>query len=568
MHPASPSSYPEDFEYSDTQEPQERQTDIPSRSSARAFSGHAHSVLQSDAGYTGAAEVARVDTQAEASSAAAPAQPRTVSPAANGAHQPVRRRSTNRSSASLSSQFQPVVPQANFQGSGVITEEPLSAATDTTAEQRSVSRISTLTPEDSTVTYHTPTPRRARTNAVIAERMMPKEKKPVTPLIVGVVAVVVVLAAIGWFAWSNIPISLTVNGQSVSLPRNTTLATLVEKGYASPTPGNLLAVDGSVLEEGGGSALSATVNGVETTDENLRLNDGEVIQIENGVDETEPYTSSKAPINAPVTIEGVGAMHVYTSAGAQGESEVRVGDISGLSSTVVLQEAQPAVVTRYNIDTGGEKVIALTFDDGPWPDSTNAILDTLAQYNAKATFFTIGQQISGGNFDSIKRAASEGHQISTHTWDHAAGSGRGVDLGHMTAEERINEVQQGYAAIAAATDAPVSTEFRSPGGNFNEETASILMPYVSAEVGWNIDTEDWRRPGTQAIVNQLLRAKPGYIILMHDGGGTRSQTVEALQQALPVLAEQGYRFVTVNELLSYDSRSDGNVPATVEVEAS
>ena len=66
-----------------------------------------------------------------------------------------------------------------------------------------------------------------------------------------------------------------------------------------------------------------------------------------------------------------------------------------------------------------------------------------------------------------------------------------------------------------------------------------------------MDTEDWKRPGTEAIYNMIMSVQPGQVILMHDGGGDRSQTVEALKQALPKLAEQGYSFVTVNELLSY-----------------
>ena len=78
-----------------------------------------------------------------------------------------------------------------------------------------------------------------------------------------------------------------------------------------------------------------------------------------------------------------------------------------------------------------------------------------------------------------------------------------------------------------------------------------IGPKVSAEIGWDIDSQDWRRPGSAAIANQIKSAWPGAIILMHDGGGDRSQTVEALKDALPYLKEQGYRFVTIDELMSY-----------------
>jgi peptidoglycan/xylan/chitin deacetylase (PgdA/CDA1 family) len=78
-----------------------------------------------------------------------------------------------------------------------------------------------------------------------------------------------------------------------------------------------------------------------------------------------------------------------------------------------------------------------------------------------------------------------------------------------------------------------------------------VLNYITAEVGWNIDTEDWRRPGASTIAARILKATNGNIVLMHDGGGDRSQTVEALRTALPQLVEQGYTFVTIDELLTY-----------------
>ncbi len=75
---------------------------------------------------------------------------------------------------------------------------------------------------------------------------------------------------------------------------------------------------------------------------------------------------------------------------------------------------------------------------------------------------------------------------------------------------------------------------------------------MTSEIGWNIDTEDWRKPGVDAIVQRLLSVKSGDVVLMHDGGGDRSQTVEALSIALPQLKAQGYKFVTIDELLAYD----------------
>ena len=101
---------------------------------------------------------------------------------------------------------------------------------------------------------------------------------------------------------------------------------------------------------------------------------------------------------------------------------------------------------------------------------------------------------------------------------------------------------------------------RAPGGNFHDEIINTLWSLVDAEIGWDVDTMDWSRPGSDAIAEVILSVQPGQVVLMHDGGGDRSQTVEALRTALPQLVEQGYRFVTISELIAYgkpDTASDG-----------
>ena len=120
----------------------------------------------------------------------------------------------------------------------------------------------------------------------------------------------------------------------------------------------------------------------------------------------------------------------------------------------------------------------------------------------------------------------------------------------MSAEEQVDEILKGYAAIADALGEEPTHIMRAPGGNFYGSIIDTLWPHVDAEIGWDVDTEDWRRPGSDVIAQRIMAAQPGQVVLMHDGGGDRSQTVEALRQALPVLAEQGYEFVTVSELIA------------------
>lgn len=368
------------------------------------------------------------------------------------------------------------------------------------------------------------------------------------------VAVVVVLAIVGIFAFNNWmgskPVEVTLNGDQVTISgAERSVGGLLDNNVVSVTPGNYVAVDGSTIRQGEGTRCTAKVNGNDTDDMGMHLNGGDKIEISNGTDITEPYTDSE-PQTLPhkTELKGVGAVHLYSNNAQDGEQVTRTGKESGITATVTTKEPIDNIVQYYNVNSNGDKVIALTFDDGPWDKQTDEILDILEQNDAKATFFTVGQCISGHEKE-LQRAASMGCEIGTHTWDHAEGSGEGVSLIKMSTDERKQEVQKGLEAIKNATGQEASTIFRCPGGNFDTSVATDLEDIVTAEIGWNVDTTDWKKPGADVIAQRIQSAGPGNIILMHDGGGDRSQTIEGLRQALPKLKEQGYSFITVQELL-------------------
>lgn len=368
------------------------------------------------------------------------------------------------------------------------------------------------------------------------------------------VAVVVVLAIVGIFAFNNWmgskPVEVTLNGDQVTISgAERSVGGLLDNNVVSVTPGNYVAVDGSTIRQGEGTRCTAKVNGNDTDDMGMHLNGGDKIEISNGTDITEPYTDSE-PQTLPhkTELKGVGAVHLYSNNAQDGEQVTRTGKESGITATVTTKEPIDNIVQYYNVNSNGDKVIALTFDDGPWDKQTDEILDILEQNDAKATFFTVGQCISGHEKE-LQRAASMGCEIGTHTWDHAEGSGEGVSLIKMSTDERKQEVQKGLEAIKNATGQEASTIFRCPGGNFDTSVATDLEGIVTAEIGWNVDTTDWKKPGADVIAQRIQSAGPGNIILMHDGGGDRSQTVEGLRQALPKMKEQGYSFITVQELL-------------------
>jgi peptidoglycan/xylan/chitin deacetylase (PgdA/CDA1 family) len=156
-----------------------------------------------------------------------------------------------------------------------------------------------------------------------------------------------------------------------------------------------------------------------------------------------------------------------------------------------------------------------------------------------------------------------GCKVYTHTYDHAAGSGGGTSIANMSASEQVEEIQKGYKAIKDATGEEPDHIMRAPGGNFYGDVIDNLWDYVDAEIGWDVDTMDWSRPGVEYIEEMILSAKPGQVVLMHDGGGDRSQTVEALANALPKLVEDGYKFITIDELLEYGMPSStASIPTT------
>ena len=357
------------------------------------------------------------------------------------------------------------------------------------------------------------------------------------------VAAVVVLAIVGIFAFNNWmgskPVEVTLNGDQVTISgAERSVGGLLDNNVVSVTPGNYVAVDGSTIRQGEGTRCTAKVNGNDTDEMGMHLTGGDTTEIFNVTDITEPYTDSE-PQTLPhkTELKGVGAVHLYSNNAQDGEQVTRTGKESGITATVTTKEPIDNIVQYYNVNSNGDKVIALTFDDGPWDKQTDEILDILEQNDAKATFFTVGQCISGHEKE-LQRAASMGCEIGTHTWDHAEGSGEGVSLIKMSTDERKQEVQKGLEAIKNATGQEASTIFRCPGGNFDTSVATDLEGIVTAEIGWNVDTTDWKKPGADVIAQRIQSAGPGNIILMHDGGGDRSQTIEGLRQALPKLKEK------------------------------
>jgi peptidoglycan/xylan/chitin deacetylase (PgdA/CDA1 family) len=197
---------------------------------------------------------------------------------------------------------------------------------------------------------------------------------------------------------------------------------------------------------------------------------------------------------------------------------------------------------------GRSKEIALTFDDGPGP-YTPEVLGVLEHLHVNATFFVIGKMLRYfGN--STLREIRDGDVIGDHTETHP-------QLALLSAHEQHEQLFEQIVRIELL-DGPRPTLFRPPYGSYNATTMRELHRLHLLMVLWSADTEDYQQPGVPVIVERALAgARPGAIILMHDGGGTRTQTIAALPTIITRLRARGYRLVTVPELLRDDPPAAG-----------
>jgi peptidoglycan/xylan/chitin deacetylase (PgdA/CDA1 family) len=196
--------------------------------------------------------------------------------------------------------------------------------------------------------------------------------------------------------------------------------------------------------------------------------------------------------------------------------------------------------TYYKANTQ-EKVVALTFDDGPDPTDTPDVLDILKEKKVRATFFVLGQAAEA-NPDLLKRLVNEGHEIGNHSFNH--------DYQQLRLVQEMNQTDQ---AVFAATGTHTYF-YRPPGGFLSKNQLETIKGSGHVVALWSVDSKDWRNPGINQIVDNVMKTVfPGAIILMHDGGYHRTQTVKALGPIIDALRDRGYRFATLSEMKTMDS---------------
>jgi peptidoglycan-N-acetylglucosamine deacetylase len=210
---------------------------------------------------------------------------------------------------------------------------------------------------------------------------------------------------------------------------------------------------------------------------------------------------------------------------------------------VQVQLAAPGpVVPRATVlnKLADSHTVALTFDDGPDPRWTPRVLAVLRRHGAVATFCMIGQNAIA-NPSLVQQVVDAGNRLCDHSRTHDE------QLPDRPPETIDDEVVGTQATLSAATGGAPVQWYRAPGGNWAPAVITPSVAHGMQPLGWNIDPRDWERPGADEIVTAVQQqihqqAPDGAIILLHDGGGPRDETVDALEQLIPWLVAQGYKF--------------------------
>lgn len=197
--------------------------------------------------------------------------------------------------------------------------------------------------------------------------------------------------------------------------------------------------------------------------------------------------------------------------------------------------------TQAYLHGPNRKVVAIGFDDGPASD-TPAFVSMLERNRTPATFFMIGEQVTGVFASTLRRELRAGDALGDHTFTHPDLITNGNVYGQLNNTIKAIRIQTGYTPCV----------FRPPYGDYDGAVVRTARSLSLATVLWNVDPSDWTLPGTAAIEQRVLaQVRPGSIVISHDGGGPRGQTLAAYPHIIAALRARGYRFETIPQLLGF-----------------
>jgi peptidoglycan/xylan/chitin deacetylase (PgdA/CDA1 family) len=325
-----------------------------------------------------------------------------------------------------------------------------------------------------------------------------------------------------------------VNGITYSVPGGMRVADLSDLSALLARSGSSLDLTGDVIALGAGSAAERLLDD-EPLSQDLVLTDGTVLVVRHGQHLLEGIKRTTETVAHKTTVEGDGPVVSLVQTGEDGEREIYKGVSSGKQAAALfLRPPEDAVLRRSTAAGPGQKLAALTFDDGPGKH-TQAVLDALAAKHVPATFFVLGGS-AAGNKEMIAKIKAAGHEVENHTWNHPI-------LTQVTEQEFRNQISRTNNVIGG------SRFLRPPYGIYNSTVAAWAKDMGLRLVLWTVDTLDWKYPDVDSILSYVkAQTKPGAVILMHDGGNNRSTTVAAIPVVVDWLFEQGYSLTTVDHI--------------------
>lgn len=263
---------------------------------------------------------------------------------------------------------------------------------------------------------------------------------------------------------------------------------------------------------------------------NARVHPNDVLTVVDGADRVEA-TELRTTALPPPPLPDV--ERVLWHPGVAGEGVAQVGSVSG-------EIVREVTVTRPPVPPYAEtgKVVALSFDDGPTPQWTPQVLAILADKQVHAMFCVVGYAIRWApQLPQLELA--QGHTICNHTADHVE------HLDTKPHADIVGEIGRGTNMLAADLGGTRPLFYRPPGGSLSPEVIDVAHGHGERVITWSIDPDDFKRPPAPVLLQRIMeRVQPGSIILLHDGGGDRSQTVALLPALIDALRAQGYTFVT------------------------
>lgn len=278
------------------------------------------------------------------------------------------------------------------------------------------------------------------------------------------------------------------------------------------------------------------VNRIETA-----IDETAAVSIETAINETaaicrEAVIDETAAIRREAAFDGTVEVSLDWKSECSSESDCVCESAASCLAPAEVKYRSKSTDQQVRAENASEaKRVALTFDDGPHPRYTAELLDGLRERGIPATFFLIGENISG-NEELVRQMSEDGHLIGNHTYHHA-------DISKLSSSQVCEEVAKTNALIEAVTGA--ETDFiRPPFGAWEKtiECAVEMLPVL-----WDVDSLDWTTKNTTEIVERVLKnTEPGDIILMHDA---YPSSVDAALQTADILLEQGWQFVTVDQLI-------------------